>query len=329
MRLPDDPGFDQAGTGRTSHAVRPRPSLGDVDNRNDIREFLASRRAKITPEQAGLPNFGGHRRVPGLRREEAALLAGVSVDYYTRLERGNLGGASDSVLESLARALSLDEAERAHLFDLARAATAAAPSRQKQIPHRVRPNVQRILDAITEAPAMVRNGRMDFLAANRLGLALYSDLVNSPAKPANSARFAFLDPRAGEFYADWDRTANDIVAVLRAEAGSNPFDRGLSDLIGELSTRSATFRTRWAAHNVRFHRTGVKRVHHAIVGELHLTFEAMELAADPGLTMIVYGAEPDSASHDALRVLASWAATTDRSDADASPTEGQDQAIAP
>jgi transcriptional regulator with XRE-family HTH domain len=165
-----------------------------VDNRKDTRDFLASRRARITPEHAGLPAYGGNRRVPGLRREEVALLAGVSVDYYTRLERGNLNGVSDTVLEALARALQLDEAERAHLFDLARAANATVSTRRRPSPQRIRPGVQRILDAITGAPAWVRNGRMDFLAANRLGYALYSPLIASPARPANNARFVFLDP---------------------------------------------------------------------------------------------------------------------------------------
>jgi transcriptional regulator with XRE-family HTH domain len=288
------------------------PSLGVVDTQAEIREFLASRRARITPEQAGLPVFGGNRRVTGLRREEAALLAGVSVDYYTRLERGHLKGASESVLEALARALHLDEAERAHLFDLARAANATPSTRRRPAPQRVRPSVQRILDAITSAPAWVRNGRMDFLAANRLGYALYSELVASPAGPPNNARFVFLDPRSADFYIDWERAASDIVAILRAEAGRNPYDRALSDLIGELATRSEEFRTRWAAHNVRFHRTGTKQVHHPIVGDLNLTFEAMELPADPGLTFLAYTAEPASPSQDALELLASWAATLDQ-----------------
>jgi len=209
-----------------------------VDNRNEIRQFLASRRARITPEQAGLPVYGGNRRVPGLRREEVALLAGVSVDYYTRLERGNLGGVSESVLDALARALQLDEAERAHLFDLARAAHTTTPARRRATRQRVRPGVQRILDAMTGAPADVRNGRRDILAANRLGSALYAELYADPARPANVARFVFLSPRARAFFPDWEGAANDLVANLRTEAGRNPYDRGLSDLVGELSTRS-------------------------------------------------------------------------------------------
>ncbi|MGZ4540407.1 MAG: helix-turn-helix transcriptional regulator [Blastococcus sp.] len=290
-----------------------------MDNRSEVRDFLASRRAKITPEKAGLPMYGGHRRVSGLRREEVALLAGVSVDYYTRLERGNLAGASDSVLEALARALQLDEAERAHLFDLARAANATVGTRRRPSAQRVRPGVQRVLDAMTDAPAVVRNGRSDYLAANRLGRALYAPVFDSPAGPPNSARFAFLDPRATDFYADWDRTVRDLVASLRAEAGRNPYDKGLTDLVGELSMRSELFRTLWASHDVRLHRTGSKRLRHPVVGDLDLSYEAMELPADPGLTVNVYTVEPGSSSADALRLLASWAATPEQAAAAPQP----------
>jgi transcriptional regulator with XRE-family HTH domain len=279
-----------------------------VDTRNEIREFLTSRRARITPEQAGLRTYGDNRRVAGLRREEVALLAGVSVDYYTRLERGNASGVSDTVLEALARALQLDEAERAHLFDLARAAHATR-GRRRPAKQRVRPSVQRTLDAITAAPAFVRNGRMDLLAANRLGYAFYSQHFDSPHGPTNSARFIFLDPRATDFYVDWEQVATDAVAVLRSEAGRDPYDRGLTDLVGELSTRSETFRSRWAAHNVRFHDTGVKRFHHPVVGDLELTYETMQLAADEGLMMFVYTADVGSKSDEALHLLGSWTAT--------------------
>lgn len=282
-------------------------------DKNDIREFLTSRRARITPEQAGLPAYGGRRRVSGLRRQEVALLAGISVEYYTRLERGSLRGASEEVLDALARALQLDEAERAHLFDLARAANATPGSRRRPSPQRVRPSVQRILDAMTGAPAWVHNGRLDFLAANRLARALYSEHFTDPVRPPNGARFLFLNPRSVEFYVDWDRVASDVVAVLRAEAGRNPYDRSLTDLIGELSTRSETFRTRWAAHNVRFHRTGTKRIHHPIVGDLDLTFEAMELPGED-LTLVAYTAEPGSPTEDGLNLLASWAATLEQAD---------------
>jgi transcriptional regulator with XRE-family HTH domain len=279
-----------------------------VDNKNEIREFLASRRARLGPEQAGLPLYGANRRVPGLRREEVAMLAGVSVDYYTRLERGNLRGTSEAVLDGLAGALQLDEAERTHLFDLARAANATQRTRRRPAPQRVRPGVQRTLDAMTGAPAWVRNGRMDFLAGNRLGYALYSEMFTDPVRPANNARFVFLNPRSMEFFVDWERAANDIVGLLRAEAGRNPYDRALTDLIGELSTRSETFRTRWAAHDVRFHRTGRKQLHHPVVGDLDLSFEAMELPGED-LTVLAYTAEPGSPSQDSLNLLASWAAT--------------------
>jgi transcriptional regulator with XRE-family HTH domain len=285
-----------------------------VDTKSEIREFLTSRRAKITPEQAGLPVYGGSRRVPGLRREEVSLLAGVSVDYYTRLERGNMNGVSESVLEALARALQLDEAERAHLFDLARAAGPMARTRRRSAPKQVRPSVRRILDAMTDAPALVQNGRLDILAANRLGQALYSELYLDSTRPVNHARFTFLDPRAHDFYPDWDRAANDGVALLRAEAGRNPYDRGLTDLVGELSTGSEEFRVRWAAHNVRFHQTGTKQFHHPVVGDLSLTFEMLELTADPGLNLLAYSAEPGSRSEEALNLLGSWAATLDQAE---------------
>ena len=284
-----------------------------MDPKTEIREFLASRRAKISPQQAGLADYGGARRVPGLRREEVAMLAGVSVDYYVRLERGNLAGASEAVLESIARALQLDEAEQGHLFALARAAgTSGARRRGRPAPARVRPGVQRLLDAVTDAPAWVRNGHMDFLAANRLGRALYSELLASPVRPVNSARFLFLDRRSREFYVDWEKGADDIVAILRAEAGRTPYDPALTELVGELSTRSEAFATRWAAHNVRYHRTGVKRLHHPVVGDLELDYEALDLPGDPGLRMFVYTAAPGSPSADALALLASWAATQDQ-----------------
>jgi transcriptional regulator with XRE-family HTH domain len=280
-----------------------------MDNGKEIRDFLVSRRAKITPEQAGLPAYGGNRRVAGLRREEVALLAGVSIDYYTRLERGRAHGASDGVLEGIARALQLDEAERAHLFDLVRAAPAGPRAPRLPATQQVRPSVQRILDSMAMTPAYVRNARMDILAANRLGAALFAPVLSSTARPVNNARFLFLDPAAREFYVDWERQAQDVVAMLRTEAGRSPHDKVLSNLIGELSTRSENFRTWWAAHNVRFHRTGVKRFHHPAVGDLTLTFEALDLAADTGLRISAYSAEPGTPADDALKLLASWAAT--------------------
>jgi transcriptional regulator with XRE-family HTH domain len=282
-----------------------------MDARNDIREFLTSRRARITPEQAGLPAYGTNRRVKGLRREEVALLAGISAEYYVRLERGNLGGVSEDVLDRIARALQLDEAERMHLFDLARAANSAPHRRSARRPtqERVRPVVQRILDSLVGVPAVVRNERLDVLAANQLGEAFYAPLFDDPVRPVNSARFVFLNPRATEFFLDWDTIANDAVGILRAEAGRDPYDKRLSDLIGELSTRSEEFRVRWAAHNVKLHRTGVKRFHHPVVGGLTLDFESLDLPGDTGQTILVYSAEPGSPSHQALHLLASWATT--------------------
>ena len=278
-----------------------------VDPAKDIAEFLTSRRDRVTPDQVGLPTYGP-RRVKGLRREEVASLAGVSVEYYKRLERGNAAGVSDSVLEALAQALRLDDAERAHLHDLARAAGPVAPQRRRATQQRVRPVVQRIVDAMT-TPAIVRNSRVDYLSANTLGRALYAPIFDSREQPANSARFTFLDPAAQDFYADWERVAKDLVAHLRSEAGRNPYDKNLSDLVGELSTRSPEFRTWWAAHNVRYHQTGTKRLHHPVVGELELAYEVMDLSADSGLTISTYTAEPGSRSAEALDLLASWAAT--------------------
>lgn len=283
-----------------------------MDRRAEIREFLASRRARITPEQAGLPAYGGNRRVKGLRREEVALLAGVSVDYYVRMERGNLAGASDAVLDGVARALQLDEAERDHLFDLARAA-APAPARQRRAKSvGVSQSVQQILDAITEAPAWVRNARHDILAANRMARALYAPVLADPRRPPNNARFIYLDPAAREFWVDWERAANDVAAMLRSEAGRNPHDKQLIELIGELSTQSKEFRARWAAHNVRFHRAGHKKIHHPVVGELELDFESMELPSHPGLTMVAYTAPAGSPTADSLKLLASWAVTAEQ-----------------
>jgi transcriptional regulator with XRE-family HTH domain len=284
--------------------------MDQTDHGAEVREFLSSRRARITPEQAGLPAYGGNRRVKGLRREEVAMLAGVSVDYYVRMERGNLSGASQSVLDALSRALQLDEAEREHLFALARTAE-SGPRRRPAPPTTVRPAVQQVLDAISDAPAWVRNARHDIVALNRLGRALYSPVLADPRRPANTTRFVYLDPAAREFFVDWDRIANDAAAMLRLEAGRNPHDRKLIELVGELSTQSEIFRKRWASHDVQYHRSGQKRLRHPVVGQLDLNFESMELPSEPGLTLNVYTAAPDSPAADGLKVLASWAATQD------------------
>ena len=275
-----------------------------MDPRDDIRQFLVTRRARITPDQAGLPAYGTNRRVEGLRREEVAMLAGISVEYYTRLERGNATGVSEDVLDGVVRALQLDDAERSHLFDLVRAANTTRTMRRPS-QAQVRPVVQRILDSIG-APAYVRNGRLDLLGANPLGRALYSPVFDDATGVPNTARFIFLNQRAPGFFVDYEQIASDAVAILRAEAGRDPYDRRLTDLIGELSTRSDEFRVRWAAHDVKTHRSGTKRLHHPVVGDLTLDYEALELAGDRGQRILVYSAEPASPSHHSLELLASW-----------------------
>lgn len=277
----------------------------DVDNSAEVREFLTTRRAKLSAARAGLPDVGG-RRVPGLRRSEVAALAGISVEYYAKLERGALAGASPSVLDGLARALQLDDAERAHLRDLARAGD--LPRRRRTSPKWTpRPSLQWTLDAIT-APAIVRNGRMDLVAANALGRAMHAPLYAGAAVP-NFARFQFLDEEARTFYPDWSKAADTSVAILRTEAGRDPHDKALHDLVGELSTRSPEFRRRWSSHDVRLHGAGVKTFHHDVVGDLELAYESTELVAEPGLTLTIYVAEPASPTAQRLALLASWAAT--------------------
>ncbi|MEJ5868494.1 helix-turn-helix transcriptional regulator [Pseudokineococcus sp. 5B2Z-1] len=289
-----------------------------MDNRAEVREFLTTRRAKISPARAGLPAVGA-RRVPGLRRAEVAVLAGVSAEYYAKIERGALAGVSPSVLESLARALQLDDAEREHLVALARAADGprvrptrsrgAAPVRGWRPPV----HLQRVLDAVTGGPAIVRNGRMDLLATNLLGRAMHAPLHDSGVActggPPSFPRYTFLDEASRAFYPDWEAAARTCVAILRTEAGRDPHDKALHDLVGELSTRSADFAALWSAHDVRLHGTGTKTFHHPAVGDLELTYEGMELLSAPGLTFTVYTAEPASPTAQALSLLAAWAAT--------------------
>jgi hypothetical protein len=288
-----------------------------MDTRSDLREFLTTRRARLTPGQAGLPDYGGRRRVPGLRREEVALVAGMSTEYYVRLERGNAAGVSEAVLEGISRALQLDDAERSHLYDLVRAASRGTrPQRRRGRAgaQQVRPGVRQLLDAMENVPALVQNGRLDILAVNRIGQAVLSEMYAQPQRPANFGRFVFLDPRAHSFYRDWDDAARQTVALLRAEAGRAPYDRALTGLVGELSTRSDAFRALWASHDVREHRTGIKLIRHPVVGDLDLSYEAMDLTTDPGLLFLAYTAAPGTPSNDALRVLMSWAATHEEED---------------
>lgn len=296
-----------------------------MDNRADVREFLVSRRAKVTPEAAGVV-AGGNRRVPGLRRSEVASLAGVSVEYYAKLERGAIAGASASVLDAVARALQLDDTERAHLLDLARAAdgvpTSGRARRRTVRPGAPRPSLQWALAAITDGVAFVRDQRQDLLATNALGRAFYSPVIGDGGRTPNLARFQFLDPAARDFYPDWDLFAEMCVGIMRAEAGRDPHDKGLQDLVGELSTRSDVFRRLWGAHDVRTHGAGAKRFRHPVVGELTLAYEELAITAEPGQVLLVYAAEPGSPSAERLRLLASWAADTV-----ASPPPGADRPL--
>lgn len=280
-----------------------------MDGPAEISEFLTSRRARLTPAQAGLPDYGGRRRVPGLRREEVALLAGMSAEYYKRLERGNAAGVSEAVIDGISRALQLDEAEHSHFHDLIRAANAGAHPRRRRVVQtsQLTAGMQQTIDAMSTVPVFIQNGRLDAIATNRLGRALFSEMMDDVRPPVNAARFVFLDPRAQTFYREWEANTRQIVAVLRAEAGRSRYDRQLSDLVGELSTRSDLFRTLWGAHDVREHRTGMKSVHHPIVGDLDLTYQSMDLASDRGLQMLVFSVEPGSASSDRLQLLANWA----------------------
>jgi hypothetical protein len=284
--------------------------VGDIDLRAEIRDFLSTRRARLTPQQAGLPAYGSNRRVKGLRREEVAMLAGVSIDYYIRMERGSLAGASENVLDALADALRLDEAERTHLYALARASAGRAPRRKRTPSAGVRPAMQQVLDAMVDAPAWVRNGRHDILAMNQLARALYAPVLADPRRPANTTRFIYLHPEAAqEFFVDYDRVASDAAAMLRLEAGRNPHDKALIELVGELSTRSELFRRRWASQDVQFHRSGQKRLRHPVVGRLDLDYESMELPSEPGSQLNVYTAAAGTPTADGLKLLASWAAS--------------------
>ena len=302
-----------------SENVPASPATGvstPADARTEIKDFLTTRRAKVTPQMAGLPVVGGNRRVPGLRREEVAMLAGVSVDYYTRLERGRAAGASEEVLDALASALLLDDAERQHLFDLARSVSSTGRARRRR-PRAgraaLRPGVQWLLDSMT-APALVADSLSTYVASNLMARALYSPMFLDPAPQAtgrevNMARFVFLDPRSRDFFPNWDSGAEDLVAMLRLAAGAGPTDPRLTALVGELSTHSREFSRLWARHDVRYVCRGEKVIRHPVVGELRLAYEPMPLTTAPGMRMTAYAVEPGSPSQDALQLLASWAAT--------------------
>ncbi len=286
----------------------------------ELADFLRRTRAASNPHRPGLPADGRVRRVPGLRREEVALLAGVSVDYYVRMERGSLGGASESVLDALANALHLEDAERDHLFALARASGESASRRRRTPQHQVRPAIQQILDAVSDAPAWIRNGRHDILAMNDLARVLYAPVLDDPHRPANTTRFVYLHPEAAqELFVDYDQVARDAAAMLRLEAGRNPHDKALIALVGELSTQSELFRQRWASQDVRYHRSGRKRLRHPAVGQLDLDFEALELPSEPGLALNIYTAAAGTPTADALKLLASWAASQESPASERSP----------
>ena len=280
-----------------------------MGQRNEVGDFLRSRRDTVTPEQAGIIG-GGRRRVPGLRREEVATLANISVDYYAKMERGDLRGVAPEILDAVAHALRLDEAETDHLHDLARAADPRPPRRRRpKADQTVRPSLQRLVDAVTGVPVWVRDRRMEMVTGNPLGLALYRPLIEDADGRGNTARFMFLSPAARNFFPDWEQGADDIVATIRGYAGQNPRDKGLTDLIGELVTRSDAFRVRWAAHDVRHHRTGVKRIRHPEVGDLELLYEGLQLPANPDWFMFAYTAQPGSPTEERLKLLGSLAAT--------------------
>ncbi|MFD4633954.1 helix-turn-helix domain-containing protein [Streptomyces sp. NPDC058284] len=275
-----------------------------LDSRAELSEFLRTRRARLQPQDVGLPDFGRHRRVPGLRREELAQLAGVSVAYYTRLEQGNGRNVSGEVLDAIARALRLTDAEHAHLTRLAKPKALKKKRAVRQ--QHMRPALQQLLDTIQTVPAYVVGRRTDILGWNALAAALFGDWGRLAPADRNWARFCFLDPRSRDLFVDWDQKASDIVSYLRMDAGCYPNDPELSALVGELSVKSEEFRGLWATHDVREKGHGVKHLHHPLVGDLTLSFETLKLPDDCDQSLLMYHAEPDSASAQGLRLLASW-----------------------
>ncbi len=277
-----------------------------------------TRRAKVTPEQAGLPPGGGKRRVDGLRREEVAVLAGVSTEYYAQIERGDIARASEEILHAIATALQLDEVERQHLLDLSRA---AGPRSRRPAPAgKIHANVRQLMDAMPGLPASIHNGRLDLLATNSLGRALYSEIYNRHRGTGlpNLARYVFLDEHSHETFPEWNAVAEDTVATLQAESARTPRAKAFVELIGQLSTASLEFRTMWATRNVSVHRRGKKRIQHPVVGEIVLNYESLELPGAAGLQMVTFLPEPGSPAEDALRLLGSWnTPSPDARDADA------------
>ncbi|MEU1198368.1 helix-turn-helix transcriptional regulator [Streptomyces sp. NPDC005813] len=284
-----------------------------LDRRAELSEFLRSRRARLKPEDVGLPDFGRHRRVPGLRREELAQLAGVSVAYYTRLEQGNGRNVSAEVLDAIARALRLTAAEHAHLTHLAK--PKQHKKKQAARPQQVRPALRQLLDSMDGVPAYLTGRRSDILAWNRMAAAIFGDWSEMPPQERNWARLVFLKPEYRDLFVDWEQKAIDIVCMLRMDAGCHPDDPRLSALVGELSVKSEDFRRLWATHDVKEKSHGLKHLRHPLVGELSLRFESFRLLDDGELALIAYHAEPDSSSAEALRLLASWGTDATRAGA--------------
>ncbi|MGJ5833215.1 helix-turn-helix domain-containing protein [Streptomyces ossamyceticus] len=280
------------------------PTGAPLDRRAELSEFLRTRRARLKPEDVGLPEFGRHRRVPGLRREELAQLAGVSVAYYTRLEQGNGRNVSAEVLDAIARALRLSDAEHNHLTHLAK--PKAHKKKPSARPQQVRGALRQLIDSLDGVPAYITGRRSDILVWNRMAAAVFGDWSELPAQERNWARMVFLRPEYRDLYIDWDQKAADIVSYLRMDAGCHPDDPRLSALVGELSVKSEEFRRLWAAHDVKEKSHGVKRMRHPLVGDLTLSFESFPLPDDHEQTLITYHAEPGSPSAEALRLLASW-----------------------
>lgn len=279
-----------------------------MDSRHELGEFLRSRRARLSPDDLQVPATDTARRVPGLRREEVALLAGVSVDYYIRLERGRTRGVSENVLEAVARALQLSTTERNHLFDLAKPELRRSAGRRLP-PQKLRPGLRRLLELVN-APAVIQGRRMDVLAHNRLFGALYTDFAALPARERNVARFVFLDGRAESLFTEWEKAAIDTVASLRRYSARCPEDPQLAQLVGELSVHSAVFRRAWASHDVKVYTTGKKRFHHPLAGDLELTYESLVLPDDPDQTLVTYHADEGSRSQEGLDLLHSWSLQT-------------------
>lgn len=278
-----------------------------MEHNAELKEFLRTRRARLNVEDVQVGGTGGVRRVPGLRREEVARLAEVSVDYYSRLEQGRNLNVSDDVLDAVARALRLDEVERSYLFQIARANPRRARRRTPARVQRVRPGVRRILETLDDVtPAFVFGRRMDILATNRLARALLTDFEALPPRDRNMLRYTFLDDSARELYVDWEEVARDNVAVLRLDAGRHPDDPLLTELVGELAVKSPEFRRWWADHNVRERSHGTKRYHHPLVGDLTIDYESVSLPGDPDQTLCIYTAEAGSPSETALELLATW-----------------------